>query len=312
VPRFCSEFGQQGPSNIDTLKRAELLNAAEGPMPRLLAARQRGPGGNRRWYDDPAVAWFQPPCDFGGWHYMAQLLQARSLAIGIEWQRSNMPHCMGSLIWQLNDAWPGLSWSLIDSDGKPKLAYFTAQRAFQDRLLTIQPFDGKLWLVAVNDSGAEWNAELRLRRLGLDGASLAESNLSLHVESRCASRLVALDRELGGPAKPARELIVADADQSRASWFYVPDREIEYPWPEYDVNIDAERFRLTARALIRDAQVTVFDDDDAPCCVLVAPQSLLLPGESCDLRAHTGQIPPEQTVLPFQLRCANHFGKPIA
>jgi beta-mannosidase len=37
---------------------------------------------------------------------------------------------MGALLWQFNDAWPGMSWSLIDSHGRLKPAYFAVQRAF--------------------------------------------------------------------------------------------------------------------------------------------------------------------------------------
>ena len=48
----------------------------------------------------------------------------------IEWLASQRPRCMGALVWQLNDLWPGMSWSLIDSDGRPKPAYDTVREAF--------------------------------------------------------------------------------------------------------------------------------------------------------------------------------------
>jgi beta-mannosidase len=61
---------------------------------------------------------------------MSQEAQAAALKAGIEWLAANRPRCMGALIWQLNDAWPGFSWSLIDSEGKPKPAYFAVREAF--------------------------------------------------------------------------------------------------------------------------------------------------------------------------------------
>ena len=37
---------------------------------------------------------------------------------------------MGTLFWQLNDCWPGPSWSVIDYYGKPKVAYEVIKEEF--------------------------------------------------------------------------------------------------------------------------------------------------------------------------------------
>jgi beta-mannosidase len=37
---------------------------------------------------------------------------------------------MGSLFWQLNDCWPGISWSAIDYYGRKKKLYFEVQKLF--------------------------------------------------------------------------------------------------------------------------------------------------------------------------------------
>jgi beta-mannosidase len=75
---------------------------------------------------------FPPAKDFAEWHCNAQELQARSLRSAIDWLASNRQggRCMGALIWQFNDAWPGMSWSLVDSDGVPKPAYEAVREAF--------------------------------------------------------------------------------------------------------------------------------------------------------------------------------------
>ena len=61
--------------------------------------------------------------------YATRWLQAEALRTHIGAQRLD-PDCAGSLVWQLNDPWPGISWSLIDYDGVPKPAYFAVKRAF--------------------------------------------------------------------------------------------------------------------------------------------------------------------------------------
>src|SRR6185436_3271636 len=86
-----------------------------------LEHRQRATGGTARHIDEAIAELFRPPRDFDEWYYLAQLTQARAMKTGIEWLRVNRPRCMGALVWQLNDCWPGLSWSLIDSDGREKL-----------------------------------------------------------------------------------------------------------------------------------------------------------------------------------------------
>ena len=129
IPRFCSEFGHQSPPNLPTLARVLTpedlkLNSA------ALNHRQRATGGTARHIDECLAEHFPPPKDFAEWHHLAQLMQARALELGIGALAAARPRCMGALIWQLNDAWPGFSWSLIDSDGTPKPAYYAVQRAF--------------------------------------------------------------------------------------------------------------------------------------------------------------------------------------
>lgn len=44
---------------------------------------------------------------------------------------------MGSLFWQLNDAWPAISWSAIDYYGCRKGAYFAAKESFKTTILSV-------------------------------------------------------------------------------------------------------------------------------------------------------------------------------
>ena len=74
--------------------------------------------------------------------------QAEGLKFGIEHYRRRQPSNNGTLIWQFNDVWPGLTWSVVDYDGVPKAGYHYAKRAFSPVLASFK-LDGnrlELWL----------------------------------------------------------------------------------------------------------------------------------------------------------------------
>lgn len=64
------------------------------------------------------------------WIYNTQRVQAKAYDLAIRSHRLSYPHAMGSLFWQLNDCWPGPSWSVIDYYGTPKISYEAVTDAF--------------------------------------------------------------------------------------------------------------------------------------------------------------------------------------
>jgi len=216
VPRFCSEFGQQSPSSIDTLREQGVLTDDLMSSCTELSRRQRGPGGDARWYDEPILMMFGPDraaqiiaeqsSEVGMQRRIAgaQAVQCRLVARGVVWHRVNRPRCGGVLFWQLNDCWAGHSWSAIDAAGRRKPVWEMVRRAMLPRLLSIHIVDAAAMLFMVNDTDAAWEGEIVATRIRIEApnpvaAVLGEWRSHVRIGARVAGAIVNLDAKLGAP-----------------------------------------------------------------------------------------------------------------
>ncbi len=78
---------------------------------------------------------------------LSQAVQAKYLAMAIRSQRMQAPYCNGSLLWQLNDVWPGITWSITEANGAPKPAYDVMRSAFKPVICMMQ-FDTSMQVKA--------------------------------------------------------------------------------------------------------------------------------------------------------------------
>ncbi|MEV4755350.1 glycoside hydrolase family 2 TIM barrel-domain containing protein [Micromonospora sp. NPDC049559] len=291
VPRFVAEFGYQAPPAYATLRRALSDESLAHDSPGM-AHHQKASDGDaklRRGLD----AHLPAPRDFDDWHYLTQVNQARAIALGIEHFRSHRPVCMGAIVWQLNDCWPVTSWSAVDGDGRRKPLWYALRRVFADRLLTVQPRDGGLAVVAVNETARPWTGAAEVSRLTLTGQPRAKLSIELDVPAYSAVT-VPLPVELAVAEEPRRELLLVDSDggeAERALWFFAEDRDVEYPSGAYGVT--AERVdggllvRVTAETILRD--LTLFPDRLDPAAEVDNALVTLLPGESATFLVRSGE-----------------------
>nr|WSZ94873.1 glycoside hydrolase family 2 protein [Streptomyces sp. NBC_00857] len=236
VPRFVAEFGWQAPPAHATLRRALPGEELTPDSPGMLH-HQKAEDGNGKLNRGLARHFAPPEGDFDRWHYLAQVVQARAVAHGIEHWRSHWPVCAGAIVWQLNDCWPVTSWAAIDGDGRLKPLYHELCRVYADRLLTLQERDGSPAVVAVNQAADAWRTTVTLRRMASDGTTLAEAA----VEVTAAPRAVAyatVPTGLVPPEGSTKEFLVAEADGLRSLQFAVRDKEFAYPVPRFEVAVE--------------------------------------------------------------------------
>jgi beta-mannosidase len=129
VGRFVSEYGfQSWPDSAMLSKYIDPEQLHLGSA--ALRFRQRS-------YKTDAPIWKaikqqlgEEPKTLGRFITDSQEVQAQAYQIAIEAQMAEQPRCMGTLFWQLNDPWPGPSWSLIDHDGNWKPGMYAVQRLY--------------------------------------------------------------------------------------------------------------------------------------------------------------------------------------
>ncbi|MYW66867.1 glycoside hydrolase family 2 protein [Streptomyces sp. SID8379] len=289
VPRFVSEFGWQAPPTMATLRRALPGEELAPDSPGMLH-HQKAEDGNGKLNRGIARHFALPEGDFDRWHYLAQVVQARAIATGIEHWRSHWPRCAGTIVWQINDCWPVSSWSAIDGDGRLKPLHHELRRVYADRLLTLQPGPDGPHLVLANQGSEPWTCDVTLRLMRADGTRAASVSLALTAPPREVLRLP-VPPELVPAEGSVKEYLVADADGLRALHFPVRDHEFGYPQPRFDIAVETvDRGRdtvdvvVTAHTLVRDLLLQA--DRLSPAAHADRGLLTLLPGESTRIRLH--------------------------
>ncbi|RUR03393.1 glycoside hydrolase family 2 protein [Labedella endophytica] len=260
-PRFASEYGFQGPPAWSTLADVVHDDPIDPYGPQMLV-HQKAYEGNAK-LERGLGAHLPHWRSIDEWHWATQLNQARAVAFGIEHFRSLYPLNTGSIIWQLNDEWPVISWAAVDVHGHRKPLWFALRRAYADRLLTFQPRDGALELVAHNDHGSDWTESLSVSRRRLDGSVLAEHEVSLDIEAR-GIVAVELPAELTTAGDPRSEyLVVGTAGGPRAFGYLVEDTELALVAPvdalavEVAATSSGATVTITASSLVKDLVLQV-------------------------------------------------------
>ncbi len=344
-PRFCSEFGFQGPANYASIARVVPETARDFGSPEIRHRQKSGDrvrdDGDRRnlrhlirhfnlpgaeellaALDSPDPNGKVPECgaeplhaaktlpsrvNFDDLHYLLGVNQCRALTLGVEWFRSRQPTCMGTLYWQLNDCWPGgTTWSCIDGDGKPKLLWYATRRFFSDELWTFQPErDGALSLYVINDTDQPLDREVEISRERFDGERLARQTAPVAAPPRSVRR-VPVERGVATPTDATRELLWANG--SSTTWFFAPDKELNYPRARFEAEWDGRWLTLTAKSLLRD--LCVFADRLDPKALVSDQRMTLLPDEMTKIEI-VSELPltKEQLTSAPVIRCVNEFGR---
>lgn len=159
--RFCSEYGFESYPSVKTLKsvcRPEDMNC----FSRVVENHQKCRSGNAKILTYLADNYLYP-YSFENLVYVSQLMQADAIKYGVEHFRRNRGICMGSLYWQLNDCWPGVSWSSIDYFGRYKALHYAAKKFYAPVSMGLFVCDGRVSVNISNETMRDFSGKVEFR-----------------------------------------------------------------------------------------------------------------------------------------------------
>lgn len=241
IPRFMSEFGFQSFPEFKTVK-SYTIPSDWNIESEVMAAHQRSGIGNLRIKE--YMSWdYRLPKDFENFLYVGQVLQAEGMKMGFEAHRRNMPFCMGSLYWQINDCWQVASWSSTDYFGRWKALHYFVKKAFREVLVSSVEDDGILNISIISDRLKPIQADLQLRILDFRGkvlwdktipAQIASNSSKVFFSQKTSELLKGIDAK---NTVLSIKVLEKGKEISDNVWYFVPTKDLSLSKPAIQTKI---------------------------------------------------------------------------
>jgi beta-mannosidase len=277
---FASEFGMHASSNRYTLGR-------NIPKDQFYWGSEEMAYRNKDIHHPKGILLMEGytgvPKDLDEYIAYSMLTQAEGLKYGIEHYRRNKPHTSGALFWQLNDCWPGTSWSVIDYYLLPKASYHYARKFYSPVLLTLDHEPGKeLKVWVVNDRLDAYEDEIELAIYQMNGDKVFSKQWTVSVPANVSQQVdVILEQDALNGLQPEEAVIVLCSKTSKTeeNFYYFRDqKDISFEESELTVTVDREKNELTVSTNVVARMVTI--DMDMEQLVIEDNFFDLLPNES--------------------------------
>jgi len=170
--RFFSEYGFQSFPEFESVKIYAPQERDWAINSEVMMAHQRAGSYANNLIKEYMDEEFRTPEDFPSFLYVGSILQGDAIKTAIEAHRRDMPHCMGTLVWQHNDCWPVASWAGRDYYGRWKAQQYFSKAAYDDILVSPVVINDSLSVNIVNDRREAVKGKFTLTAMTLDGKTI--------------------------------------------------------------------------------------------------------------------------------------------
>ncbi len=285
TPRFQSEYGLQSLPALATIESFATPQELSIDSPAMIAHQKYDRGHENQRLLLYVRREFGQPKDFDSLIYLSQVMQAEGIELAAEHLRASRPRSMGSLYWQLNDVWPGITWSSIDYYGRWKALQYHARRFYAPLLIAALRNHGTTTVSLVSDHTTPVQAHWRMRVMDFVGHVLNRQQADVTLPPLSSTQVGEFsDAQLLRGADPRKTFAVfewLDGDNviSRNLVFFDAAKQLALPSPRIYAQLqpanDGYSLTLASDALAREVWIS-FGDADAK----VSDNAFdLLPGE---------------------------------
>ena len=190
--RLNSEFGFQSfpePSIVESYTLPDERNITSF----IMEHHQRSKIGNQAILQY-MLSWFRLPTSFDMLMWTSQILQSLAIKYAVEHWRRSMPQGMGTIYWQLNDCWPGASWSSIDYIGNWKALHYSAKRFFAPVLISGVE-DKEALTVAIyicNDTLSDTQGTIEWKLVNFNGDEIEKGEIPAEAAANSCKKIFVL------------------------------------------------------------------------------------------------------------------------
>ena len=281
--RYVSEFGFQSFPCMETIE-SFTLPEDRNLFSYVMEKHQRNASANGRIVFYLSQMYLYPR-EMSELVYASQLLQAQAMQYGVEHWRRHRGHCMGAVIWQLNDCWPVASWASIDYFGRWKALHYYAKRFFapvlischeegilsQNTNVNAEPFALKksARLNVSNETRSPFAGTVRWSLRRPDASVIREGSESVSVSALDTLWLDELDfseEDTYGTYFAYELLDAGGLTVGGGSVLFCPPKHFRFADPELSVRREGDELVVTARAYARSVEIlagadTVLEDN---------------------------------------------------
>lgn len=172
--RFFSEYGFQSFPEFESVKKYAPQKRDWAINSEVMMAHQRAGSYANNLIKQYMEQEYRTPEDFPSFLYVGMLLQGQAIKTAIEAHRRDMPHCMGTLVWQHNDCWPVASWAGRDYYGRWKAQQYYSRYAYDDILISPVIMDDTCTVNVVTDRRTAARGTVNITVMKLDGTRIME------------------------------------------------------------------------------------------------------------------------------------------